>query len=297
MSAKITLFGYNIDSKIPIALALMTVFVLVGGGIFYALEGGTAIASKTGQIETWDYLNCVYFCVVTLTTIGFGDFYPTTSGSKAFLIIYSLCGLALIGFSVTMLAQKFIKRAAPHIKARIKAQKQAAASSTADIQAFNPWWDRFAMFFNHYARMFTAWAVFLVMWFGGAGIFAGIEGWAYTDGIYFCYITLTTIGYGDIVPQTTAGRIIMIFYAFTGFGFLGFILAEVGKRFYEVADIKARKEKVQNLRKVIPEDASIPLHLLKLAAQLDKLSNQEDISVIRAYLDRVQHTITEQQLP
>mgnify|MGYP001425683233 CR=1 FL=1 len=29
--------------------------------------------------ENWSYWNAVYFCVVTLTTIGFGDFVPKTN--------------------------------------------------------------------------------------------------------------------------------------------------------------------------------------------------------------------------
>ncbi|XP_067125210.1 TWiK family of potassium channels protein 7-like [Centruroides vittatus] len=38
---------------------------------------------------------------------------------------------------------------------------------------------------------------------GGAGIFSIWEGWNYLDGSYFCFVTLSTIGFGDLVPGYT----------------------------------------------------------------------------------------------
>ena len=51
-----------------------------------------------------------------------------------------------------------------------------------------------------------------------------LEGWSWIDALYFSIITLTTIGYGDFSPQTTAGKLFTIAYVILGIGIiLGFI--------------------------------------------------------------------------
>tara|TARA_B100000925_G_scaffold87899_1_gene63355 strand:+ start:5227 stop:5520 length:294 start_codon:yes stop_codon:yes gene_type:complete len=48
------------------------------------------------HIEGWSWLDSLYFSVITLTTIGYGDFSPQTDLGKIFTLLYIVVGVALI---------------------------------------------------------------------------------------------------------------------------------------------------------------------------------------------------------
>lgn len=77
------------------ALVLLT---LIGGTIFYH------------RVEGWSIIDSLYFCVITLTTIGYGDLHPTTEASKLFTIVYIFLGLGFIAGIITTIGQRRIQR-------------------------------------------------------------------------------------------------------------------------------------------------------------------------------------------
>jgi hypothetical protein len=50
--------------------------------------------------------------------------------------------------------------------------------------------------------------------------FHWLEGWSLLDSLYFCVISLATIGYGDLAPTTPEARLFTIFYVINGIGIL-----------------------------------------------------------------------------
>jgi voltage-gated potassium channel len=55
--------------------------------------------------------------------------------------------------------------------------------------------------------------------------YAAVEGWSLLDAAYFAVITIATIGYGDLVPKTAAGKVFTIVYVICG---IGIFVAAVG---------------------------------------------------------------------
>lgn len=56
------------------------------------------------RIEHWSPLESLYFSVITLTTVGYGDFSPATGVGRAFTIGYVMLGLGVIIALVTQIA-------------------------------------------------------------------------------------------------------------------------------------------------------------------------------------------------
>ena len=54
----------------------------------------------------------------------------------------------------------------------------------------------------------------------GTTFYHWVEGWRWLDSLYFCVITLATVGYGDFSPQTDLGKIFTMIYVFIGIGLL-----------------------------------------------------------------------------
>ena len=56
-----------------------------------------------------------------------------------------------------------------------------------------------------------------------------IEGWSFFDGLYMTITTLTTVGYGEIRPLTTAGRAYTMVLILTGVGLMLSIIGALAK--------------------------------------------------------------------
>jgi hypothetical protein len=87
------------------------------------------------SIEGWTYLEGVvsarggdsmnrpprrsqYFAQVTLLTIGFGDFAPTTQLGRGIWFIFVLLGLGLLAFAISSISARFEQRAAQRLARR-----------------------------------------------------------------------------------------------------------------------------------------------------------------------------------
>jgi hypothetical protein len=76
-------FDVLLDRRARPILIYVTSLVLIGGALFHWLEG-------------WDWLDSFYFVVITLTTVGYGDFSPTTPLTKIITIFFGVNGIIVM---------------------------------------------------------------------------------------------------------------------------------------------------------------------------------------------------------
>ena len=78
------------------ALPLVAGVLLFSGTIFY------------WRAEGWTIIQSLYFSVVTMCTVGYGDFTPETAEAQVFTIFYILIGLGIFVALLSSVAKQYL---------------------------------------------------------------------------------------------------------------------------------------------------------------------------------------------
>ncbi|XP_022115266.2 potassium channel subfamily K member 18-like [Pieris rapae] len=108
--SKVSLNGFSILAPISLCLAAIFTYISFGALILYQLEG-------------WSPVDGIYFCFMSLSTIGFGHLAPgmtqrngASSGTVWFCSIYIITGLALTAMCFNILHDEIVHRLRHHEK-------------------------------------------------------------------------------------------------------------------------------------------------------------------------------------
>ena len=66
----------------------------------------------------------------------------------------------------------------------------------------------------------------------GTVVYSVLEGWSLLDSLYFCVVTLATVGFGDLHPTTAPAKLFTVGYIIVGVGIIAGFLSELGKQRY-----------------------------------------------------------------
>eukprot|EP00794_Sanderia_malayensis_P006361 gene6361-7089_t len=140
----------------------------------------------------WTVMNSVFFASTVVTTIGYGNLAPATGFGRAFCVVYAIFGIPLTLILLAIVGKilaKYINELCGLIVQSLRRYFCAdytydSTDGETDLNA--PVW--LAMLFI---------TLFLIL---DAVVFVFMEDWSFGTSLYFVFITLTTIGFGDFVP-------------------------------------------------------------------------------------------------
>ncbi|XP_014355577.1 TWiK family of potassium channels protein 9 [Papilio machaon] len=170
--------------------------------------------------ERWSILQAVFFSSTVLTTIGYGNIVPETFWGRLFCIAYALIGIPL---TLTVIAD--LGRVFATVLSVAAKQLPALPKCCSRVSEVNPASKR---------SLYALWAVcFLFVYLSaGAALFKMWEDdWTFYDGFYFCFITMTTIGFGDLVPKRPKYMLLCTLYILIGLALTSTIIELVRRQY------------------------------------------------------------------
>jgi potassium channel subfamily K, other eukaryote len=301
---------------------------------FFWLAGGAAVFSA---VCGWSYVDALYFCDVTILTVGFGDFYPHNDAGRGLVFPFSVGGIIMLGlmvgsirrFALELSSDKVIRHHIDKLRSQtidrsvtrsldldhdhdhhkhdgklhkredrkihkdditfdpnqraIKFQNNVSAprerpsgltltrrmSFEVTEQAFKPLTrritnlseqtvnlvrkkkprlillreekDRFdamrniqknTVSFKHWYNLCISVLAFGLLWCVGAVVFwkaeANSQGLSYFQALYFCYVSLLTIGYGDLSPKSNSGKPFFVVWSLVAVPTMTILVSDMG---------------------------------------------------------------------
>lgn len=151
---------------------------------------------------------------------------------------------------------------------------------------------RFEKFFktNNFIYVLLITIILIVL---GSLFISSAEGMSFSDSIWWSFVTATTVGYGDISPKTSEGRVVAVFLMISGIGFIGMLTGTIST--YFIKNSQERKclkvEIIDNIKQKLDDFESLSIeeideiHEVLSALKSRKTGNKADELLLQKNID------------
>jgi len=214
----------------------------------------------------------LYLTIITLTTVGYGDVHIVNDAAKLFLCIYIFLGLLLV-LSLLRWIFELLSEHKAKIEKKMTLNPTGSTGSKSDRSSYygsdksglsllqlppqnafsmRVLIDRIPLFdtLPEYAVMIVedlCWGLSIIF----ATVFVGtvfytvvVDNHSVVDAIYLSCATITTIGYGDVLPTSQTSRAFTIFYSVVGTILTGQALNKFNGALYRYHQSKKKEEEL-----------------------------------------------------
>lgn len=219
------------------------------------LLGGSAVFAK---IEGWRFLDALYWADFTLLTIGVGNFAPTTHLGRGLLFPFGIGGIVLLGLVISSIRTLMLEHGRQQMENSLTGKtrrfliKEAFSDhnhlrglvphlGTEEVQDERERKKRefitmrrvrqLAIVQHKWISLTISLVLWMALWLVGAVVFWRSESyfhWSYFEALYFAYVTLLTIGYGDIFPESSLGKSFFVFWTLLAVPTITILISNIG---------------------------------------------------------------------
>ncbi|KAI9591893.1 hypothetical protein BDF19DRAFT_416756 [Syncephalis fuscata] len=207
-------------------------------------------------LESWTFLQAIYFWIVAVATIGFGNFFPSYLASRLTWIVFEAVGIGLLAKMINTFVIVVFENIQLHTEQRIQELRRLRrrrrrrsevqqtgmddmeSDSGSDITlaedigqtVADARKEKHIEQGKEVIKKITFAGVILMTWLLGAFTFSRTESWDFGTSFYFCFVSLTTTGFGDVVLRSATGVVLFIFFCLIGLGsmaYFGSVLSQM----------------------------------------------------------------------
>jgi len=197
------LLEMNMGHEIIISGIVAWLYIMLGGLLYWRFERDNEVlmAKSAGHdIGLWRPASSAFFALTVVSTIGYGATAPKTFYGRMTLVPYAIVGIPIFNYFLSRISKVINKAIVLLTSSILECFTTAHRKYMFGHGGFN-WFKSMTLFVE------TGTALIL-----GSLLFVHYEGWSFFDSVYFSFVTVSTIGFGDMVPETDPTRALATVY-------------------------------------------------------------------------------------